>query len=163
MVTDFRGVQGFWYAAGGAPLGWYVDGIPDEPGAYRGDPPLPGPAALHEAINAERDRRLRGTLTFQGHVFGVDQVSLQRITGAATLAGFAIAAGAQPGNLRWHGGPADFGWIAADNTLVPMDAQTCFAFGQAAAAHEAAHVFAARALKDADPIPANWADDAWWP
>ena len=129
--------------------------------------PTPSPAealaALREAINAERDRRLRGTMTFQGHIFGVDQVSLQRITGAATLAGFAIAAGAQPGDLRWHGGTADFGWIAADNALVPMDAQTCFAFGQAAAANEAAHVFAARALKDADPIPANWADDVWWP
>lgn len=116
-----------------------------------------------EAINAERDRRMRGTFLFNGTAFNCDEASLQRITGAATLAGFAIGAGAQPGDLFWHGGQQPFGWIAADNSVVPMDAQSTFAFGRAAAQNESAHIFAARALKDMDPIPADFTDDQWWP
>lgn len=91
-----------------------------------------------------------------------DRISLQRITGAATLAGFAVAAGAQPGDFLWHGGSEPFGWIAADNEVVTMDAQTVFAFGQAAAAVETRLIFAARALREMDPIPEDFRDDRWW-
>jgi hypothetical protein len=35
--------------------------------------------------------------------------------------------------------------------------------GQAAAANESAHIFAARALKDMSPIPSDFSDDAYWP
>lgn len=66
------------------------------------------------------------------------------------------------GDLRWHGGDGDFAWIAEDNTLVPMDAQTMFAFGQAAMAHKQAMIFAARELKDRDEIPADFSDDDYW-
>lgn len=38
-----------------------------------------------------------------------------------------------------------------------------FAFGQAAVAHKQAHIFAARALKDAVPIPVDYEDDGYWP
>ena len=100
---------------------------------------------------------------FNGHVFDFDPDSKSRITGAATLAGFAIGQGAQANDYRWHGGSTDFVWIAQDNTAVPFDAQTMFAMGQAAAEHERAHIFAARALKDADPIPANFTDNSHWP
>lgn len=62
----------------------------------------------------------------------------------------------------WHGGSEPFGWIAADNEVVSMDAQTVFAFGQAAAAVETRLIFAARALREMDPIPENFTDDAWW-
>lgn len=121
---------------------------------------LPGPTAAD--VNAERDKRLQGDFLFQGVWFQRDTRSLSRITGAATLAGFAMGAGAQPGNLRWANAEQDFGWISSDNTVVPMDAQTCFAFGQAAAAVETAIVFAAKALREMDPIPvpATWAG---WP
>lgn len=114
-------------------------------------------------INAERDRRLAGVFTFGGKPYDCDPDSMARITGAATLAGFAIGAGAQPGDLDWMPEVAEFVWIAADNTLTAMDAQTMFAFGHAAAANQAAHVFAGRALKEMDPIPADYADDQYWP
>jgi hypothetical protein len=54
-------------------------------------------------------------------------------------------------------------WIAGDNSSVPMDAQTVTSFGQTAAAWKSAHVFAARAIKDMRPIPADFTDDAYWP
>ena len=114
-------------------------------------------------VNAERDRRLGTTFTFAGKSYDCDTASLARITGAATLAGFAMGAGAQAGNLRWHGGAADFTWIAADNTLTTMDAQTCFAFGNAAATNQSAHIFAGKAIKAMDPIPADYTDDKYWP
>lgn len=114
-------------------------------------------------IKAERDRRLEADFEFQGKMFQRDSKSLDRITGAATLAGFAIAGGAQPGNLRWANPDRDFGWIASDDTVVPMDAQTAFAFGQVAAARETSIIFAAKALREMDPIPTDFTDDKWWP
>lgn len=124
------------------------------------DPVIP---VTRADVNAERNRRMRGTFTFNGVAYNCDEASLQRITGAGTLAGFAIAAGAQPDDLYWHGGESPFAWIAADNSVVQMDAQTCFAFARAAAAHETAHIFAAFALKEYDPIPQDYADDTYWP
>lgn len=125
-------------------------------------PPPPPPST--EDVNAERDRRIRAGFAFGGKPYDYNDAAQKRITGAATLAGFASVNGAQPGDMLWHGGSDPFFWIAQDNALVPMDAQTCFAFGQTAAAHESAHVFAARALKDAEGnIPADFADDSHWP
>lgn len=114
-------------------------------------------------VNEERDRRLNGTFAFGGKTYDCDEKSLARISGAATLAGFAMGAGAPVGYLRWHGGDTDFAWIAHDNTLTPMDAQTCFAFGQAAADNQSKHVFAARVLKDTVPIPTDYTNNFWWP
>lgn len=127
--------------------------------------PEPPPAALTTAdVDAERDRRMFSMFMFQGRPFGADRDSLQRISGAATLAGLAMGAGAEAGNLYWHGGELPFAWIAGDNDIVEMDAPTAFAFGQAAAAHVTAHIFAARAIKDLAPnIPADFADNANWP
>lgn len=128
---------------------------------------LPDPdeirAATHAAINAERAHRLAADFTFQGKQYQRDSVSVQRITGAATLAGFAMAQGAQPGNHHWHGGEQPFAWIASDNSLTLMDAQTTFAFGNACATVETRLIFAAKALRDADPIPEDFADDKYWP
>ena len=121
-------------------------------------------AQARAAVNSERDRRMTSTFAFAGKDFDCDQDSLARITGAATLAGFAMGAGAPSGFMRWHGGAADFAWIAADNTLFPMDAQTCFAFGQAAANNQSAYIFAAKAIKGMEPIPADFATNAdYWP
>ena len=114
-------------------------------------------------VNAERDRRIYEGFTYNGKPYGFDPDSKQRVTGAATLAGFAMGQGAGAGNLRWHGGSVDFTWIADDNSLVTMDAPTCFAFGQTAAHHESAHIFAARSLKDMDPIPRDFTNDKYWP
>lgn len=120
----------------------------------------PGPSAAD--VNAERARRLSLPFTFNGNRFDRDPQSLARITGAATLAGFAVAGGAQPGDTMWHGGSLPFSWITADNTLVQMDAQTMFAFGQAAAAVEEKLIFAAWAIKAMPEIPADYKSDARW-
>ena len=121
------------------------------------------PVPTAEAVNAERDCRLVADFTFRSRKFQRDPRSLSRITGAATLAGFALGAGAQPGNLRWANPERDFVWIASDNSLMPMDAETCFEFGQAAASVETTIVFTAKMLREMDPIPADYQDDKWWP
>ena len=137
--------------------------------AYVAPDPEPEPdpeealAQARAAVNAERDRRLGTTFAFAGKSYDCDAQSLARITGAATLAGFAMGAGAEADDLRWHGGKADFTWIAADNSLTTMDAQTCFAFGNAAATNQSAHIFAGHAIKAMDPIPADFTNDKYWP
>lgn len=115
-------------------------------------------------VNEERDRRIHAGFSFTGKRYAFDPISRQRVTGAGTLAGFAISNGSQAGDLYWHGGEQPFRWIADDNSMTEMDAQTCFAFGQAAAAHEEAHIFAARTIKDFDVIPNDYAsNEDYWP
>lgn len=126
-------------------------------------PSLPHSVPSSAEVNAERDRRSHAGFQFGGKSYAFDPASKARVTGAATLAGFAVVAGAQPGDLFWHDGDKPFRFIANDNSENEMDAQTCFAFGQAAAAHEEAHIFAARAVKDMDPIPADYTADSYWP
>lgn len=146
MAESDSALEANWVQAGDAQIGWAYDGTEFTP------PPLDNSDA---AVMAERDRRIVGTFAFDGVAFDFDAESKSRITGAATLAGFSVSNG-----TTWQ---SDFAWIAKDNSLVPMDAATCFAFGQSAATHEAAHIFAARAIKDAIPPPADITDDALWP
>lgn len=113
-------------------------------------------------VDVERDRR-QSTFSFNGHDFNFEETSRIDIAGAGSLAQGAIAAGAQAGNLRWVDPAADFYWISAQNERVYMDAQTCFAFAQVAAQWRAAHVYAARALKDMTPIPTDYKSDTYWP
>jgi len=115
------------------------------------------------AVMAERNRRLAADFEFQGVIYQRDSTSVQRIAGAAQMASLAMAAGAQPDDLRWHGGASDFGWIASDDTVTPMDAQTVVAFGMAAAARETSLVFAARNLRNMDDVPEDFTDDKYWP
>lgn len=122
---------------------------------------------LTQQIKDERDRRLQADFEFQGKMFQRDDKSLKRITGAASLAGFYLGAGGDPTSLKWHAtpdnpNPNDFGWIASDNTVVPMDAATVFAFGQAAANVESRLVFKYAALRNMDPLPEDYEDDKWW-
>ncbi len=120
---------------------------------------LPTPSDL----NAERDRRIAAGFVYGGNVFDFDDRAKANISGAAQLAFMAIVAGAQPEDLFWNGGLSPFTWIAQDNSLVTMDAQTVVEFGRTAAEHEQAHIFAARALKDMEPIPDDFTDDSYWP
>lgn len=143
-----------WIASETVQIGWLYDG--------ENFTPPPPPATTAAEVNAERDRRLEMDFEFQGVMFQRDETSMKRINGAGTLALGAIVNGAQPGDLFWHGEPDPFGWIASDNSVVQMDAQTMFGFGQAAAAVESRLVFAAKALRDMDPIPEDYADDAYW-
>lgn len=118
---------------------------------------------LSDAINAERDRRIEASFTFRGKPFDFDPDSVANIAGAGALAGIAAAMGAIAGDLRWAGPDRDFSWLAADNAPVPMDAPTCFAFARAAMRHKQANIFAARAIKDMDPIPEDYTADKYWP
>jgi hypothetical protein len=121
------------------------------------------PAPTNSDVNTERNRRISSGFTFSGKVYDFDPKSKANISGATLNAFMAIVGGAQAGDLRWHGGNTDFAWIAQDNTLTTMDAQTVVAFGQTAAAHESAHIFAAKAIKDNNPIPSDYTDDVYWP
>jgi hypothetical protein len=114
-------------------------------------------------LNSERDRRIAAGFIYGGKAFDFDDRAKANISGAAQLAFMAIVAGAQPGDLFWNGGLSPFTWIAADNSLVTMDAQTVVEFGRTAAQHEQSHIFAARALKDMEPIPLDYSDDGNWP
>jgi hypothetical protein len=115
-------------------------------------------------VNAERDRRTDEGFTFNGTVFQSRPADRENIAGAYSSAQTAILiGGAQVGDLRWHGGATDFVWIAADDSLVTMDAQTMLAFGQAALNHKSAHIFAASAIKAMSPIPAGFATHVIWP
>lgn len=127
-------------------------------------PPEPEPEPpTSDDVDRERDRRIDGGMVFDGVVYQTRPQDRENVAGAATLALAAIVDGAQPGDLRWHGEDTDFVWIAEDNSTHTFDAQTFFAFAQATAQHKSAHIFAARALKDTDPIPEDFANDAYWP
>lgn len=136
-------------------------------------PPTPAPVITEEKkrrwVNAEWARRLDGGFTvdfgsptgvraFQSHAD-----ARENIAGALSLSGLAVVAGAQVGDLRWANPDVDFEWIAADNSRVKMDAQTCMAFCQAAIAYKSALTFAGRTLKDLETIPEDVTDDQYWP
>ncbi len=123
-----------------------------------------------EQVDAERDRRICSGMTYTvggvAYRFQTDRESRENVHGVATLALAAIMKGAVAGDLLWHK-PADgvtpFTFIAADNRLAQMDAQTAFDFGQTMARHKSAHVYAARKLKDTVPIPLDYTADHRWP
>jgi hypothetical protein len=114
-------------------------------------------------VNAERDRRIGAGFYYNAARFDWDLRAQKFMTGKATLAGFAIAAGAVPGDLMWDGTGNAFGWILSDNSVMPLDAQGLFAAAVVAAAHEQSHVNAARAIKQAAVPPADILADALWP
>lgn len=124
---------------------------------------MDAPPLTSKDVNNERDRRTSEDFDFNGKRFQFRESDRENINGAGTLAALAIMGGAQPGDYKWHGGKEDFVWITSDNSLMPLDAFDTVNLGKAAAAWKSAHIFAARALKDQDPIPANYQDDAFWP
>lgn len=124
---------------------------------------LKSPLVTSDDVDAERDQRIAAGFAFGGHRFQSRPGDRENIAGASTAALAAIVNGAERGEYRWHGGGDDFAWISENNMLVPMDAQTMFALGQAAMAHKQAMIFAARTLKDMPAIPDDFAADTWWP
>jgi hypothetical protein len=137
---------------------------PDEEPSDEPAPPTP------DQVDIERDRRTDGLFIFAvtpelSVVFQSRPADRENIAGASTAALASIILGTgTAGNLRWADPDNDFAWIAADNSLIPMDAPTMFAFGQATMAHKQRHIFAARAIKDMVPIPDDYAsNDAYWP
>lgn len=127
------------------------------------------PSLTPSDVDRERDRRIDAGFDFDGVRYQSRPEDRENIAGAVKAATDAIALGALPGNLGWQrlldpAAPEIFRWIAADNTTHPMDAETIMRFGYAALVHKQAHIFAARAIKDSSPIPADYATNpAYWP
>jgi hypothetical protein len=118
---------------------------------------------LSNQINLYRDQLISSGFWFNNVKFDSRPEDQKRINGSALLAFMAISQGAQAGDYYWHNGVEPFSWIAKDNTIVQMDAQTVIEFGKKAAEHERSHVFAARTLKDMDPIPDDFNNSDYWP
>ncbi|TDW20383.1 uncharacterized protein DUF4376 [Rhizobium azibense] len=113
-------------------------------------------------VDAERDRRIVSGFVFNGVLFQSRDQDRENLMGACTAAVAAMMIGAQPGDLRWHGGAQDFTWIAADNSEIPLDAQGMFALGKAAMEHKEKHIRAGRLIKNMNPIPADYAVGTYW-
>jgi hypothetical protein len=119
-------------------------------------------------VDTERDRRIEAGFVFEGILYQSRTEDRENIAGAVKAATDAVAVGAEPGDFGWQrlldpNAPAEFRWIAADNTMHAMDAQTVMRFGYAALGHKQAHIFAARELKDLSPIPADYTAASYWP
>ncbi len=119
-------------------------------------------------VDRERDRRIDAGFVFEGVRYQSDEGSRENIAGAKSAATDAIALGAKAGDFGWQrlldaNGAQAFVWIAADNSLHPMDAQTMVQFGYAALNHKQSMIFKARALKAMDPIPTDYAtNETYW-
>ncbi|MGP9826901.1 DUF4376 domain-containing protein [Ectopseudomonas khazarica] len=150
----------------GSPVepGWLYDGA-----QFTAPAPQPVPLPTSADVDAERDRRISAGFMFQGVRYQSRLPSANQpgdwdvFSGKALEALIAIMAGALAGDLRWSDPAADFAWIAADNSRVPMDAQTVIELGKAASAHRSRHTFAGSDLKAMGPIPGNYYADHWWP
>lgn len=121
-------------------------------------------ASLVASVDAERDRRLALGFTYAGKLYQARERDILNIAGKAARATKAIVDGAMKGDLQWATAGADFAWIAADNSLTPMDAWTMVEFGQAADDFVTAMFMRGRQIKDRilagenlDPI----GDDLW--
>jgi hypothetical protein len=126
------------------------------------------PPITAKHVDFERDRRIDAGFVFDGVLYQSDESSRENIAGAKSAASDAIALGALAGDFGWQrlldpDATETFQWIATDNSLHSMDAQTVVRFGYAAMAHKQAMIFKARAIKAMDPIPADYAtNDAYW-
>ncbi|MET3601117.1 hypothetical protein [Martelella mangrovi] len=125
--------------------------------------PYAAPAIRPSQVDAERDRRIAGGVSYGGAVYQSRPADAEKVSRWAGVARAALEAGSAPGDYRWHGQPYDFEWIAADNASHKLDAAAMVALNDAMLAHEQTHVLAARKLKDTIPIPDNYDDDAFWP
>lgn len=118
---------------------------------------------LSNEITKHRDMLISQGFKFNDIMFDSRPEDQKRISGAALLAFIAISQGAPAGYYYWHGGSEPFTWIAQNNNTIEMDAYTVIEFGKAAAEHERAHIFAARALKDMIPMPEDYTNPIYWP
>lgn len=123
-----------------------------------------------ESVTAERDRRIDAGVVFDGKRYQSGPKDRENIAGAATLALIAITIGGKAtDDIYWsdktddEGNPLPFEWIADDNSTVVMDPLAVIAFGRRAAAWKEDHTFKARAIKNMDPVPADFTDDSYWP
>lgn len=119
-------------------------------------------------VDLERDRRVSSGFYFNGVLYQSRLPSYNYagdwdvFSGKALEAFIAISEGSQRGDLRWSDPEADFTWIAADNSRIPMDAFTVIELCKAASVHRSRHTFSASNIKAMNPIPEDFKDDKWW-
>ena len=113
-------------------------------------------------VDVERDRRIAAGFVFDGTMYQSRTADWEVYSGKALEAFIAVMGGAAQGNLRWADADADFAWIAADNSRVPMDAQTVIELAKAASAHRTRLTFAGSDIKALDPIPEDYGADWRW-
>ena len=171
--------------------GWHVNVRSDHElrwpeGVYAGQPHAPwrsfGPLPKNDAndpqppqavvqtsqVDLERDRRISSGFYFNGVLYQSRLPSYNQsgdwdvFSGKALEAFIAISEGSQRGDLRWSDPEADFTWIAADNSRIPMDAFTVIELCKAASVHRSRHTFSASNIKAMNPIPEDFKDDRWW-
>lgn len=103
-------------------------------------------------VDSIRDARIAGGFSFEagGESYEIQsrQSDRENILGLGFAAAQAIAAGAQPGDLRWLSPGDDFRFITATNDEIPMDAFTVAALYARGLAHKASLTYFAKALKD---------------
>lgn len=122
----------------------------------------PAPEITSAMVDSERDRRISAGFEFSGTMYQSRPADWEVYSGKALDAFIAISSGAQPGDLRWSDPDSDFAWIAADNSRVPMDAQTVIELAKAASAHRTRLTFAGSDIKSLDPIPEDYGADWRW-
>lgn len=122
----------------------------------------PAPEITSAMVDAERDRRIAAGFVFAGTMYQSRTADWEVYSGKALEAFIAVMSGAAPGNLRWSDPDSDFAWIAADNSRVPMDAQTVIELAKAASAHRTRLTFACSDIKSLDPIPGDYGADWRW-
>lgn len=139
-------------------IGWHWDGQQLSP------PPEPDIIITSAQVDAERDRRVNAGLVFSGMRYQTRPGDRENIQAKYSMAIKAMLLNAaQPGDLRWADPDRDFVWIAENNSLVAMDAQTMLAFGEAVAKHKEQLIFAGSQLKQMAPIPSDYTDARYWP
>lgn len=102
-----------------------------------------------DIINHTRDSLIEGGFVHNGHSFQSRQSDRENISVLGQLATMMVMGGvAVADNLRWADANNDFGWITADNTVVPMDAFAMAALFQKGLAFKSSITFYARYLKN---------------
>lgn len=122
------------------------------------------PTVSGTEVDLERDRRTALGFYYKGHLMQARPADIDNMTGAAFRAFISISQGETiPGDLRWSDPDSDFGWIDADNEILPIDAFDMIEMGTLAMKHKKDHIFAARDLKNMNPIPLDYKNDSYWP
>lgn len=116
-----------------------------------------------EDVSRERDRRISSGFTWSTKEFQSDEDSRENINGAVSGALAYLISGGSPDELYWDNPNVPFMWLAKNNELIAMSPSQVVQFGQAMMAHKKQCIFAARTIKDMNPIPKDFTDDKYWP
>lgn len=100
-------------------------------------------------IDRERDRRIAHGFEYEGKAIQLDDRS-----------GLALSQMVLKASLSDETFSTE--WIATDNSRIPLDKAGALTMGVAAINWMERHVLAARALKDMDPPPADFAENDYW-